>query len=154
MEKIIEIKGVDLAALLGAADAHLRLIEDSFSTLVLVRGNEIKMKGENESVEQVHEVIHEMIQTLGRKGSLTQKDVKHLIDVVRTQNGHEKKSLDDVIHYGVKGAVSPRTEGQKKYVKSIRQNDIVISVGPAGTGKTYLAVAAVVAALDNHEVIL
>ncbi len=152
MDKIIEIKGIDLASLFGSADAHLRYIEDTFSAQVIVRGEEIKLSGEKDEVNQIHEIFHEMIQTLSRKGSLTQKDVKGLVDLVRAQNGHEKAAPDDVIHYGIKGSISPRTDGQIAYMNSFRENDIVIAVGPAGTGKTYLAVAAAVAALDNHEV--
>ena len=152
MDKAIKIKGIDLASLFGAADAHLRLIEDTFSAQIIVRGEEIKLSGEIEAINQIHEIFHEMIQTLNRKGSLTQKDVKGLVDLVRAHNGHEKTTPDDVIHYGIKGSISPRTDGQIAYMKSFRENDIVVAVGPAGTGKTYLAVAAAVAALDNHEV--
>lgn len=152
LDKIIEIKGIDLASLFGSADAHLRYIEDTFPVQVIVRGEEIKLSGEKGAVNQIHEIFHEMIQTLNRKGSLTQKDVKGLVDLVRAQNGHEKAAPDDVVHYGIKGSISPRTDGQIAYTKSFRENDIVIAVGPAGTGKTYLAVAAAVAALDNHEV--
>ncbi|MBT4737137.1 MAG: PhoH family protein, partial [Candidatus Marinimicrobia bacterium] len=77
---------------------------------------------------------------------------KTLIRVSAVQNGHETQQLDTVVHYGRKGAITARTDGQKTYIQTVRKNDIVFSVGPAGTGKTYLAVAFAVAALDNREV--
>ncbi len=152
MEKTIEMKGVDLGMLFGPADANLKLVEDSFASKILVRGNIIKIDGEEDEVTVIHEVFHEMGSTLNRKGSLTQDDVKTLINVTASQNGHDAGLLDTTVHYGRKGAISARTEGQEDYIKIVRKNDIVFSVGPAGTGKTYLAVAFAVAALDNREV--
>lgn len=151
MKKTITLKGVDLQTLLGVADTHVRLLNDTFSTNILVRGNEIKLDGQKDDVEMVHEIIHEMIQTLSRKGVLTKKDVHQLIKMTRSENGHKEDVPDDVIHYGRKGAIVPRTSGQKNYVGMVNNNDIVFSVGPAGTGKTFIAVAFAVAALENHD---
>lgn len=152
MKKTIELKGVDLQILLGVADTHVRLLNDTFSTNILVRGNEIKLDGQKDDVEMVHEIIHEMIQTLSRKGVLTKKDIHQLIKMTRSENGHKEDVPDDVIHYGRKGAIVPRTSGQKNYVGMVNNNDIIFSVGPAGTGKTFIAVAFAVAALENHDV--
>jgi phosphate starvation-inducible PhoH-like protein len=152
MKKTIALKGIDLQTLLGVADGHVRLLNDTFSTKILVRGNEIKLDGQKSDVEMVHEIIHEMIQTLSRKGTLTKKDVRQLIKVIQSDNGHVEDVPDDVIHYGRKGAIIPRTTGQKKYVQVVNGNDIVFSVGPAGTGKTFIAVAFAVAMLENHDV--
>jgi phosphate starvation-inducible PhoH-like protein len=152
MKKTITLKGVDLQTLLGVADTHVRLLNDTFSTDILVRGNEIKLDGQKDDVEMVHEIIHEMIQTLSRKGVLTKKDVLQLIKMTRSENGYKEDVPDDVIHYGRKGAIVPRTSGQKNYVGMVNNNDIVFSVGPAGTGKTFIAVAFAVAALENHDV--
>lgn len=152
MKKTIELKGVDLQTLLGVADEHIRLLNVSFSTDILVRGNDIKLNGQESDVEIVHEIVHEMIQTLSRKGTLTKKDVLKLIKVVRSENGHTEDVPKEVIHYGKKGAIVSRTDGQKEYVKMVNENDIVFSVGPAGTGKTFIAVAFAVAALENHDV--
>lgn len=151
MKKTITLKGVDLQTLLGVADTHVRLLNDTFSTNILVRGNEIKLDGQKDDVEMVHEIIHEMIQTLSRKGVLTKKDVHQLIKMTRSENGHKEDVPDNVIHYGRKGAIVPRTSGQKNYVGMVNNNDIVFSVGPAGTGKTFIAVAFAVAALENHD---
>ena len=152
MKKTIELKGVDLQTLLGVADTHVRLLKDTFSTEILVRGNEIKLDGLKWDVEMVHEIIHEMIQTVSRKGALTKKDVHQLIKVIRSENGHTKEVPHEVIHYGKKGAIVPRTAGQKDYVQMVNRDDIVFSIGPAGTGKTFIAVAFAVATLENHDV--
>jgi len=152
MKKTIELKGVDLQTLLGVADTHVRLLNNSFSTEILVRGNEIKLDGLERDVEMVHEIIHEMIQTVSRKGALTKKDVHQLIKVIRSENGNTKEVPHEVIHYGKKGAIVPRTAGQKDYVQMVNRDDIVFSIGPAGTGKTFIAVAFAVATLENHDV--
>ncbi len=152
MEKTIEMKGMDLGQLFGPSDVNLKLVEDAFASTIVVRGNIIKIDGEKDEVNIIHEVFHEMGATLNRKGSLNQQDVKTLIHVTASQNGHKTESLKSTVHYGRKGAITARTAGQEAYIQTVRKNDIVFSVGPAGTGKTYLAVAFAVAALDNREV--
>ncbi len=152
MKKTIELKGVDLQSLLGAGDAHLRLIENTFPGQIIVRGNHIHLDGVEKDINIVHDVIHEMMQTLNRKGSLTKKDVRQLINISNVENGNIKEKTENVIHYGRKGAIQSRTVGQTEYIKNVRENDIVFSIGPAGTGKTYIAVAFAVAALESHQV--
>ena len=153
MKKSIALKGVDIQALIGAGDTNLRILEDNFSARVVVRGNDFHVEGEKDEVEKIGNLVHEMIQTLNRKGSLTQKNVQDLLRI----NGNDNKKqmdnkIDDVIFYGRKGGITGRTKGQKKYVTMVRKNDIVFSIGPAGTGKTYIAVAFAVSALENHDV--
>jgi phosphate starvation-inducible PhoH-like protein len=75
-----------------------------------------------------------------------------LIEVVTIDNGHDNQVPKDVIHYGRKGAIIARSYGQQEYINIVQKNDIVLTVGPAGTGKTYIAVAFAIAALENHEV--
>ena len=152
MEKTIEIKGIDLAQLIGPADANLKMVEDAFSSQIIVRGSKIKIVGKESEVLFIHDVFHEMGATLNRKGSLTQKDVKTLINVNKSQNGNQSNILESTILYGKNGAISARSKGQEDYINKVRNNDIVFSVGPAGTGKTYLAVAFAVSALENREI--
>ncbi len=152
MKKTIELKGVDCQQLFGIADTHLALIEKTFSSKIIVRGNTILIEGEEQEVQLIDELFYEMIQTLQQKGSLTKDDIKQLIQIIHSDNGHEIQETSDVVHYGLKGAISARSKGQENYVDVVRKNDIVFSIGPAGTGKTYLAVAFAVAALENHEV--
>ena len=154
MEKILELKTIEPASLLGVGDAHLKLIEEALPATLVVRGEVIKINGEKTIVEQVHEILHEMMTTLGSKGSLSSRDVQKLITLVQSANGHAGTTPvppDRVIHYGRKGAIVPKTTGQERYADLVMKNDIVFSVGPAGTGKTFLAVAFAVAALESHE---
>lgn len=152
MKKTIEIKGIDMQSLLGAGDAHLVLIEKTFPGKIIARGNEIHLDGDETDISTVNDIFHEMMQTLNRKGSLTKNDVKQLINVTNVENGTISDNTENIIHYGRKGAIQSRTEGQADYIKSVRENDIVFSIGPAGTGKTYIAVAFAVAALESHQV--
>jgi len=154
MEKILEIKTIEPATLLGAGDAHLKLIQEALPANLVVRGDVIKISGEKTIVEQVHEVLHEMMTTLGSKGNLSSWDVQKLIALVQSTNGYDETTLippDRVVHYGKKGAIVPKTTGQERYADLVAKNDIVFAMGPAGTGKTFLAIAFAVAALDRHE---
>lgn len=152
MEKTIQIKGTELSAFFGPADANLKHIENSFSSKIIARGNEIKINGNEAEVALIEQLFHEMSITLSQKGSLAKKDVKTLINIITSGNGHGLKVDKSHIHYGRKGAISARTKGQRKYIETFKKNDILFSIGPAGTGKTYLAVAFAVAALENNEV--
>ena len=155
MEKVIELKTLEPIALLGVADTHIKLIEAAIPATIIARGETIKIRGENPDVEHIHQILHEMMETLSGKGSLTVRDVQNIIVLVTSENeslNGEIRVPEIVIHYGNKGAIVPKTKGQEAYVKTVRKNDVVFSIGPAGTGKTFLAVALAVAALENHEV--
>ncbi len=155
MEKTIELKTIEPTALFGVGDAHIKLIEATISATIIARGEIIKIKGKTRDVENAHEVLHEMMETLSSKGSLTVRNVQNLIALVTSVNGNnngEHHVPNIVIHYGKKGAIVPKTKGQEEYVKIVHKNDVVFSIGPAGTGKTFLAVAFAMAALEHHEV--
>lgn len=154
MEKVIELKTLEPAALLGVGDAHLKLLESVIPATIIARGEIIKIQGSESAVENAHEVLHEMMQTLSSKGSLSFRDVQNLITLVKSEDSQSTNTStpDIVIHYGRKGAISPKTKGQETYVREAGKNDIVFSIGPAGTGKTFLGVAFAVFALENHEV--
>ncbi len=155
MEKVIELKTLEPIALLGVADTHIKLIEAAIPATIIARGETIKIRGENPDVEHIHQILHEMMETLSEKGSLTVRDVQNLIALVTSDNENSNGEIrvpEIVIHYGNKGAIVPKTKGQEAYVKIVRKNDVVFCIGPAGTGKTFLAVALAVAALENHEV--
>jgi phosphate starvation-inducible PhoH-like protein len=155
MEKVIELKTLEPIALLGVADIHIKLIETAIPATIIARGETIKIRGENPDVEHIHQILHEMMETLSGKGSLTVRDVQNLIALVTSDNENSNGEIrvpEIVIHYGNKGAIVPKTKGQEAYVKIVRKNDVVFCIGPAGTGKTFLAVALAVAALENHEV--
>ena len=152
MEKTIEINGPDQNFLFGPADANLKLVEDSFESQIFVRGNEIKIIGDDNEVKIISSIFHEMNTTLSHKGSITLQDVKTIINFTANNNGTSSQRDELTIHYGRKGAISARTKGQENYIKVVRKNDMVFCVGPAGTGKTFIAVALAISALVNHEI--
>ena len=155
MEKVIEIKTIDPTVLLGIGDANIKLIEQSIPAKIIARGEQIKIQGKESDVLRVGEILLEMIQTLSSRGDLNKKDVQQLIAFSNsnTNNSFDTNQISDsIIYFGKNGSVSPKTEGQHRYLKMVKYNDVVFSIGPAGTGKTYLSVAFALAALDANEV--
>lgn len=151
--KVLELKGVDPLLVLGVNDSNLNLIEKHFPLKIFARGNKISIEGEEEQIKKVEDILANMIMAISRKGFVTEKDVKTLINVeISNKDLQREISLDTVILFTKTGAIKPRTEHQEKYYRSALENDIVFAIGPAGTGKTYLAVAIAVAALRNNEV--
>ena len=155
MEKVIEIKTIDPTALLGIGDANVKLIEQSIPAKIIARGEQIKLQGKESDVLRASEILLEMMQTLSSRGDLNKKDVQQLIALSNSntnQSFDTNQISDSIIYFGKNGSVSPKTEGQHRYVKMVKNNDVVFSIGPAGTGKTYLSVAFALAALDANEV--
>ena len=152
MEKTIEMKGVDLGSFFGPEDTNLKLIENLFSSKIIARGNLIKIIGDEAEINAISQIFYEMASALNEKGSLNLSDVKTLLTFNSSVISSDTKKSKHVVHYGKKGSIAARTKGQEKYVEIARKNDIVFSTGPAGTGKTFLAVAFAVAALQNREV--
>ena len=155
MEKVIEIKTIDPTALLGLGDANIKLIEQSIPAKIIARGEQIKLQGKESDVLRASEVLLEMMQTLSSRGDLDKKDVQQLIALSNSntnQSFDTNQISDSIIYFGKNGSVSPKTEGQHRYLKMVKNNDVVFSIGPAGTGKTYLSVAFALAALDANEV--
>lgn len=148
--------------LLGLNDANLQVIENRFDANIVVRGDSINIKGDEVQVDQIEKIFKELIYILNKNGSLSTNDVGTVIDLVLV-NGEaalpktitqqfSETELDSAVLYTRNGIIRARTPGQREYVRQIRKNDIVFAIGPAGTGKTYLAVAAAVAALKNQEI--
>ncbi len=140
----------DLVSLFGALDHHVRKIRESLLVDISVRDGVIRVEGEPTAVASATEILEQLKSTLQREGFLSDEQVaKTILRVTAPQ--HEVAGDDlsvDVRHAG--RTVKPRTKGQGVYVKAIRENDLVFCVGPAGTGKTYLAVATAVEALKQQ----
>ena len=159
IEKKIPLAGIDSVQLLGFNDAHLQLIEDRFSATISARGEVLTIRGTNSEVVQLEKIFSELMYILNKNGNLSTADIETVIDLVAV-NGTSGEMLpenitddaDIALLYSKAGIVKARTPGQKQYVQQIRKNDIVFGIGPAGTGKTYLAVAMAVAALKNRDV--
>ena len=138
-----------MAELVGHRDAHLKLIERSFPECTIVaRGNEIHVVGEQAAV--VGRLCEELVTLLQRGQQLDESSVKRAIDMVRENESPARVLSDDILR-GAKGKpIRPKTAGQKRYVDAIRDNVITFGLGPAGTGKSWLAVA--MAVLDEYGV--
>jgi phosphate starvation-inducible PhoH-like protein len=139
-----------MAGLLGERDQYLRVVEDAFDAAVHVRGNEISLDGPQ--ADEAAQVIEELILVLQRGGSLEQAVVRRSIDMVREDERPSEVLTDRVITTYRGKPVRPKTAGQKRYLDTIRTNMVTFGVGPAGTGKSWLAVACAVRALQNKEV--
>jgi phosphate starvation-inducible protein PhoH and related proteins len=144
----------DMVRLVGARDELLKLIEAAFNVDILVRGNEIVITGETAETERVSKLFGELLELLDQGLVLTAESVGHSIDMVKAhETARPSEVLGDtlvVTHTGK--PIRPKTVGQKTYVDLIRNNTIVFSIGPAGSGKTYLAVAMAIHALKAKEV--
>jgi phosphate starvation-inducible PhoH-like protein len=158
----MKVEGVDMLRLLGLNDANLQVLEDRFDANIIVRGDNVTFRGNQEHVEQLEKVFKELIYILNKNGNLSISDVETVVDLVMV-NGEPAlpKSItgeageedpDGSVLFTRNGIIRAKTPGQREYVKQIRKNDIVFAIGPAGTGKTYLAVATAVAALKNREI--
>jgi phosphate starvation-inducible protein PhoH and related proteins len=144
----------DMVRLVGARDELLKVIEGAFNVDILVRGNEIVITGDPPETERVSKLFGELLELLDQGLVLTAESVGHSIDMVKAKEAaRPSEVLSDtlvVTHTGK--PIRPKTAGQKKYVDVIRNNTIVFSIGPAGSGKTYLAVAMAIRALKAKEV--
>jgi len=150
LEKKIVFENVDMISLLGVNDNNIKIVENRFSTSIVFRGDQAIIKGADEEVLIVDKIIKEMAYVLNTTGKLSTTDVQMILDL--TIEGKEiinDKELDAVVLYTKNDAVKAKTPGQQAYIQSARKNDICFAIGPAGTGKTYLAVAFAVAALKK-----
>lgn len=146
----------------GAQDAYLKRIESEFSEVsIIARGNDVTLRGEEEEVRRVERIFVELLTLVNRNGELQVRDVEAVIRLVtfdeeRQVQTKDRRELiegeDDVIVVTRTDAVRAKTAGQKRMVYESKRNDIVFAIGPAGTGKTYTAVAIAVAALKAKQV--
>jgi phosphate starvation-inducible PhoH-like protein len=149
-EKKITLTGVDMLSLLGVNDLNLNILEDRFNSTISVRGDIINIKGVLDEVELVEKVIKEMVYVLNTSGRLNRNDVDTILNL--TVDGKEiinEEEFDSIVLYTKNDIVKAKTAGQKKYFQVANSNDICFAIGPAGTGKTYLAVALAVSALKR-----
>ena len=154
MEKIIELKSMELADILGIGDVHIKLIESSVPVSITARGELLTIKGKKSDINHAAAILDEMRGTFTSKGTLLSDDVDNLIKLYKSGEIDLKSNLDitHVIYYGRKGAIGPRTNGQSIFLESVINNDIVFGIGPAGTGKTFLSMAFALSSLEKKEV--
>jgi len=140
--------------LLGKFDEHIPVIEESFSVRVIPRGDELYLQGEKDDVEKVFALFQELLALIREGHFLTTAEFLYALKLVRRGEGGQIRGLfNDLLFITARGKkISPKTPGQKRYLEALRQHDIVFGIGPAGTGKTYLAMAMAVYALKNKIV--
>lgn len=154
-EQIVNIDSMEQAvSLFGSFDENVRIIEKEFSVDILNRGSALKVCGDIENVSKAVKAIEGLIMLLNKGEALNEQNVRYCISLVNDGNDDKLSSIaSDCICITMAGKpVKPKTLGQKKYVDTISKNTIVFGVGPAGTGKTYLAVAMAVKAFRAKEI--
>lgn len=138
--------------LFGAKDQHLRRLRDKFDVSITHRNGQVRISGDNDAaVAQATDAIEQLTEIVRRKGNLTPDLFNETIARV-TGESAPRKSIESIETFQVGREIRPRTPGQANYVDAMKANDLVFAVGPAGSGKTYLAVAMAVEALKNQDV--
>ena len=145
--------GEFLAALVGERDGLLRLVEKAFpQSRVVVRGDEVRIGGDERSAALVQQVFEELLVLVGEGQRLDADRVRRVVDLVKARVPHPAGVFTDGVSVGRGKLVRPKSLNQKDYLDSIRANTVVFAIGPAGTGKTYLAMAMAVEALTTGAV--
>ena len=155
IERTVNAERVDdLMGVFGSFDENLKRIEDALSVSIVNRGTELKITGDEESADKAVRTLEGLLMLSAKGDPIDEQRVRYLLTLV--QEGREdqvKHMAEDVVCITAKGKpIKAKTVGQQKYMKAIQKNTVTIGVGPAGTGKTYLAVAAAVAAFRERTV--
>lgn len=153
MKKNFDISLVDPLSFIGTNDRNIKILENNFSTNIVVRGSQIKLNGNKNEVITLNDILNKMLALVEKKGYINDTDVYDFINMKDVPESESTLNEEDkVILHTFKGTVYAKTLGQKKYLKAVNNHDITFAVGPAGTGKTYQAVASAVSALKNKIV--
>lgn len=143
-----------MVSLCGVGDEHIQMLEQELGVKIVARGNEFKITGAQEQVDKAEQALEELAQIAKNWGGITTQQVRYTLDLAKKGEAsqlHEMSKL--VIEVTARGKqIVPKTKGQLRYVQAIQENGVVFAIGPAGTGKTYLAVAMAVAALKSKGV--
>jgi phosphate starvation-inducible PhoH-like protein len=148
----LSIQGIEPVDLLGRQDRNLRVIESRLPGRVVVRGDQVILSGPQRDVEELKRVFVGLIEMVRQKRALSEEDVHYAIEVREREERAADLASEPVLLSSRRQAVVPKTFAQRDYLRAIGKHDIVFAIGPAGTGKTYLAIAAAVAALRQREV--
>ena len=154
-EKIISIENMEaIASLFGSFDENIRMIEREYGVSIVSRGSDLKIIGDEEGVFAAQRAINSLLNLIAKGESLTDQNVRYVLSIVNEGNEDKLSAMtNDSVCITSKGRpVKPKTLGQKKYTQAIDEHTITFGVGPAGTGKTYLAVAMAVTAFRAKEV--
>ncbi len=151
VEKVITLENISLVDFLGVDNSNVKEVSSSFpKTKIISRGNEIRIQGAGTEILRVNELFNSLINHYNKFGKVTKSNVKTYIE---QGNVAAEMRMGDVLIYGTRGAaIKPKSPNQKKFIDSVKANDVVFAIGPAGTGKTYIAVALAIRALKNKEI--
>lgn len=154
-ERILNVNDTEqIINLFGTYDENINMIQRQYDVVVLSRGTDIKISGNEENVNQAAQAIETLMKILKTGERVTGQTIRYVTSMVSDGNAQQVQELigDGICVTATGKIVRPRTVGQKKYVDGIKENTIVMGIGPAGTGKTYLAVAMAAKAFKAHEV--
>ncbi|MPM43952.1 PhoH-like protein [bioreactor metagenome] len=152
-ERIVEADNNANASIFGEFDSNISKIEKKFSVKILNRSDGIKIVGEESNAEKAEKIVRTMVTLVEKGENISKQNLNYMINSTNTELEEVGAIYDDCICLTINGRpVKPKTIGQKKYVDMIRKNTIVFGIGPAGTGKTYLAMAMAITAFKNNEV--
>mgnify|MGYP001566928499 CR=1 FL=1 len=155
VEKIINVDKMEhVLSLFGNYDENINLIQRNFNVVILSRGSDIKITGSEENVYKASLVIEQLLNLVGKGDTISEQSIRYVISMVEDGTHEDMQKLSgDGICVSVSGKIiKPKTVGQKQYVDSMKNNTVVFGIGPAGTGKTYLAVAMAVKAFKAHDI--
>lgn len=155
IEQVLQIEKIEQVLILfGNADQNAKIIEEHFGVHLVCRGTEVKITGESEAVSKAQRTVDTLLAMIAKDGTLSEQNVRYVITLVEQGSEQSMAQMNNsCIAVTVKGKpVKPKTLGQKKYTDAIQNNTITFGIGPAGTGKTYLAVAMAVRAFRDEQV--
>ncbi len=155
MEKSIEINDINLMSILfGKLDENIALIEKELGLIIKSKADKIFISGEEDAVEDGAVLLTNLVETARQQNSLSLSDVRYAISLIKNNEKRPVAELlkDTLVYTSMGKPIRAKTLGQKRYIDNINNNDIVFGIGPAGTGKTYLAMAAAVRAFKAKEV--
>ncbi|UCG52525.1 MAG: PhoH family protein [Candidatus Latescibacterota bacterium] len=152
--RVLSFAGIDPLRLFGQREGHLEILEEKYPGVVVVRGDEIILKGSDDDLKCLTDFFGELFEIVKKGRVITEQDFRRLLRVDGSNRGVSLDDLDKEVVVVTKGgrAIRPKTFNQNRYHEAIAKYDIVFAIGPAGTGKTYLAVANAVAALKRKEI--
>ncbi len=153
IEKQFELDAESIVEILGYNDKNLKPLEERFNASITVRGNSVFLKGEAKELEIIEKIFREMTYVFNTTGNLKTEDVDTIMELeLAGKQILPQEEINNIVLYTKKEAIRAKTPNQVKYLKAIKRNDICFAIGPAGTGKTYLAVAFAVSELKRGKV--
>ena len=154
-KRVLSFEGVDPLKLFGTRESHLAMVEKKYPGTVVVRGEDIILKGDDRQIDRLTEFFGELIEIARNGRTINEQDFNYILNKKNGEDArNEYEDLEKEVLVSTKRGrqIKPRTPGQKRYIDAILGHDLTFGIGPAGTGKTYLAVACAVAALKARNV--